>query len=103
MFNMLLFVGTTLDEPLYYVNSMHILARMGICFGVTLQMLHNIQFHGLPSENSNAHLTSFIEVCDTVKYNGVTNEALKVHIFLLSLSDRAEHWLTSQPPDSLTT
>ena len=40
--------------------------------GVTLQMLHNIQFHGLPSENPNAHLTSFIEVYDTVKYNGVT-------------------------------
>ena len=38
--------------------------------GVTLQMLHNIQFHGLPSENPNAHLTRFIEVCDTVKYNG---------------------------------
>ena len=45
--------------------------------GVTLQMLHNIQFHGLPSENPNAHLTSFIEVCDTVKYNGVTEEALR--------------------------
>ena len=43
--------------------------------GVTLQMLHNIQFHGLPSENLNAYLTSLIEVCDTVKYNGVTEEA----------------------------
>ena len=40
--------------------------------GVTLQMLHNIQFHGFPSENPNAHLISFIEVCNTVKYNGVT-------------------------------
>ena len=45
---------------------------------VNLQMLNNIQFHGLPSENPNAHLTSFIEVCDTVKYNGVTEEALKL-------------------------
>ena len=36
--------------------------------GVMLQMLHNIQFHGLPSENPNAHLTSFIEVCDTIKW-----------------------------------
>ena len=35
--------------------------------GVTMQMLHNIQFHGLPSENPNVHLTSFIEVYDTVK------------------------------------
>ena len=70
--------------------------------GVTLQMLHNIQFHKLPSENPNAHLTSFIEVYDTVKYNGVTEEALRLRLFPLSLSDRAKHWLTSQPPDSIT-
>ena len=65
-------------------------------------MLNNIQFHRLPSENLNAHLTSFIEVCDTVKYNGVTKEALRLQLFPLSLSDRAMHWLTSQPLDSIT-
>ena len=70
--------------------------------GVTLQMLHNIQFHGLPSENPNAHLTCFIEVCDTVNYNRVTEESLRLRLFQLSLSDRAKHWLTSQPPDSIT-
>ena len=70
--------------------------------GVTLQILNNIQFHRLPSENLNAHLTSFIEVCDTVKYNGVTEEALRLWLFPLSLSDRAKHWLTNQPPDSIT-
>ena len=70
--------------------------------GVTLTMLHNIQFHGLPSENLNAHLTSFIEVCDTVKYNGVTEEALRLRLFPLSLSNQAKHWLTSQPIDSIT-
>ena len=70
--------------------------------GVTLQMHHIIQFHGLPRENPNAHLTSFIEVCDTVKYNGVTEEALRLRLFPLSLSDRTKHWLTSQPPDSIT-
>ena len=53
--------------------------------GVTLQMLHNIQFHGLPSENLNAHLASFIEVYNTVKYNGVTKEALRLRMFPLSL------------------
>ena len=70
--------------------------------GVTLQMLHNIQFHGLPSKNPNAHLTSFIKVCDTVKDNGVTKEALRLSLFPLSLSYRAKHCLTSQPPDSIT-
>ena len=48
------------------------------------------------------HLTNFIEVCYTIKYNGVTEEALRLRLFPLSLGDRAKHWLTSQPPDSIT-
>ena len=59
--------------------------------GVTLQMVNNIKFHGLPSENLNAHLTSFIEVCDTVKYKVVIEEAFRLRLFPLSLSDRAKH------------
>ena len=70
--------------------------------GVTLQTLHNMQFHGLPSENPNAYLTSFIGVYDTIKYNGVIEEVLRLRLFPLSLSDRAKHWLTSQSPDSIT-
>ena len=48
------------------------------------------------------NLTNFIEVCDTVKYNGVTEEALRLRLFPFSLGDKAKHWLTSQPPDSIT-
>ena len=47
------------------------------------------------------HLTNFIEVCDTVIYNGVIEEALRLRLFLLSLGNRAKHRLTSQPLDSI--
>ena len=69
---------------------------------VTLQMLQNILFHRLPNENLNMYLTNFIEECDTIKYNGVTEEALRLRLFPLSLGDRAKNWLTSQPSDSIT-
>ena len=54
---------------------------------VTLQMLQNILFHGLPNENPNMHLTNFLEVYDTIKYNGVIEEALRLRLFPLSLGD----------------
>ena len=68
---------------------------------VTLHMLQNILFHGLPNENPNMHLTNFLEVCDKIMYNGVTEEALRLRLFPLSLGDRAKHWLTSQPLNSI--
>ena len=88
-------VQTTIRRPAIQENNFELKS-------VTLQMLQNIMFHGLPNENSNMHLTNFIEVCDTVKYNGVTEEALILRLFPLSLGDRAKHWLTSQPLDSIT-
>ena len=68
---------------------------------VTLELLQSIQFHGSPREDPNIHLTRFLEVCDNVKYNGVTEEAIQLRLFLLSLSNRAKQWLTSKPPNSM--
>ena len=65
----------------------HIQANNFELKSVTLQMLQNILFHGLPNENPNMHFTNFIEVCDTVKYNGVIEEALRLRLFPLSLGD----------------
>ena len=88
-------VQTTIRRPPSQSNNFELKS-------VTLQMLQNILFHEFPSENPNIHLTNFIEVCETVKYNGVTEEALRLRLFSLSLGDRAKHWLTSQPLDSIT-
>ena len=33
------------------------------------------------------YLTNFFEVCDTIKYNGEKEEALRLRLFLLSLGD----------------
>ena len=89
------FVQTAIRRPPIQANNFKLKS-------VTVQMLQNILFNGLPNENSNMHLTNFIEVCDTVKYNGVTEQALRLRLFPLSLGDRAKHWLTSQPPDAIT-
>ena len=62
---------------------------------VTLQMMKNIMFHGLPSENLNMPLTNFFKVYGMIKYNGVTEEVLRLRLFPLSLGDRAKQWLAS--------
>ena len=56
-------VQTTICRPPIQANNFELKS-------MTLQMLQSILFHRLPSENLNMHLTNFIEVCDTVKYNG---------------------------------
>ena len=69
---------------------------------ITLQLLQAIQFHGLAHEDPNSHILNFLEVCDTVKYNGVSDEAIRLRLFPFSLKEKANHWLISEPLDSIT-
>src|SRR5262249_49639079 len=69
-----------------------------------IQMIQNtVQFGGLPSEDSNAHIASFLEICDTFKANGVSNDAIRLRLFPFSLRDRAKGWLNTLPSRSITT
>ena len=58
---------------------------------ITLQLLQGIQFHGLAHEDPNTHILNFLEVCDTVKYNGVSDDAIRLRLFPFSLKDKAKH------------
>ena len=64
---------------------------------ITLQLLQGIQSHGLENEDLNAHILNFLEACDTVKYNGVSDEAIRLRLFPFSLKEKAKHWLISEP------
>ena len=45
---------------------------------ITLQLLQGIQFHRLAHEDPNAHILNFLEVCDTLKYNGVSDDDIQL-------------------------
>ena len=67
---------------------------------ITLQLLQGVQFTGLSHEDPNLN---FLKVCDAVKYNGVSDDAIRLRLFPFSLKDKAKHWITIEPSDSITT
>ena len=58
-------------------------------------MVQQNQYGGLPHEDLNVHLATFLEIVDTVKMNGVTKDVIKMRLFLFSLRDKARGWLQS--------
>ncbi|XP_073307104.1 uncharacterized protein [Primulina huaijiensis] len=49
------------------------------------------------------HIVDFLEICDTLKFNGVSDDAVRLRLFPFSLRDKAKHWLNSLPVGSITT
>ena len=68
-----------------------------------INMVQDNQYGGLPHEDLNVHLAAFLEIADTVKMNGVTKGAIRMHLFPFSLRDKAREWLQSLQPDNINT
>ena len=63
----------------------------------------SVQFYGLANEDPNAHIANFLQIYDTFKYNGISDDAIRLRLFPFTLKDKAKAWLNSQPPASITT
>ncbi|CAM8972995.1 unnamed protein product [Rhodiola kirilowii] len=68
-----------------------------------IQMVQNNQFSGRINEDPHQHLKRFVQMCNTVKTNGVPSESYYLRLFPFSLSDKASRWLDSHAEGTFTT
>ncbi|XP_027156543.1 uncharacterized protein LOC113757463 [Coffea eugenioides] len=55
-----------------------------------IQMVQQSQYGGNATEDPNSHLSTFLEIYDTIKFNGVSDDAIKLQLFPFSLRDKAK-------------
>nr|GEX11225.1 reverse transcriptase domain-containing protein [Tanacetum cinerariifolium] len=56
------------------------------------QVQNSFQFHRLLGDNANKHLDKFLHVTQSIKVNGVTDDALHLYLFPHSLTHHATIW-----------
>nr|GFA13056.1 reverse transcriptase domain-containing protein [Tanacetum cinerariifolium] len=65
------------------------------------QVQNSCQFHGLPGDDANKHLDKFLHVTQSIKVNGVTDDALRLYLFPHSLTHHATDCLTLRHRDTI--
>nr|GEU48881.1 reverse transcriptase domain-containing protein [Tanacetum cinerariifolium] len=68
-----------------------------------LQLVTSSQFHGFERDDPHAHIRWFNKITSTLKYQNVSNEAIKLMLFPFSLDGAARIWLEKEPPRSILT
>ena len=53
-------------------------------------------------EDPNLHLSVFLEVCNTLKLNGVSTNAIRLRLFPFAPRDKVRAWLHSLPSGCIT-
>nr|GEW30894.1 reverse transcriptase domain-containing protein [Tanacetum cinerariifolium] len=76
-------------------------------FGLKNDLIQQVQisyqFHGLPGDDANKHLDKFLHVTQSIKVNGVTDDALLLYLFPHSLTHHATAWFDRLPRNSINT
>nr|GEV16696.1 reverse transcriptase domain-containing protein [Tanacetum cinerariifolium] len=76
-------------------------------FGLENDMIQQVQsscqFHGLPGDDANKHLDKFLHVTQSIKVNGVTDDALHLYLFPHSLTHHVTAWFDRLPRNSINT
>nr|GEZ52299.1 reverse transcriptase domain-containing protein [Tanacetum cinerariifolium] len=76
-------------------------------FGLNNDMIQQVQnscqFHGLPGDDTNKHLDKFLHVTQSIKVNGVTDDALCLYLLPHSLTHHATAWFDRLPRNSINT
>nr|GEZ93283.1 reverse transcriptase domain-containing protein [Tanacetum cinerariifolium] len=67
------------------------------------QVQNSCQFYGLPGDDSNKHLDKFLHVTQSIKVNGVTDDALRLYLFPHSLTHHATAWFDRLPRNTINT
>nr|GEZ38106.1 hypothetical protein [Tanacetum cinerariifolium] len=61
------------------------------------------QHHGLPGDDANKHPDKFLHVTQSIKVNGVTEDALHLYLFTYFLTHHATAWFDRLPRNSINT
>jgi hypothetical protein len=60
-----------------------------------INMVQQSPFYGKASEDANAHLQHFFEICSTFSIRGVTRDAVRLRLFPFSLLGKVKQWFYS--------
>ncbi|PKI58885.1 hypothetical protein CRG98_020724 [Punica granatum] len=68
-----------------------------------IQIVQLNQFGGYLNESPDEHIAGFLQYCNMVKLNKVTDDVIRLQLFPFSLRDKARAWFNSLPQESITT
>ncbi|CAA7049922.1 unnamed protein product [Microthlaspi erraticum] len=68
-----------------------------------INLVQNKMFHGLPSEDPIDHLDELDRLCDLTLINGISEDAIKLRLFPMSLADKAHQWEKNLPHGTIST